>query len=91
MAKGGGNSKKEAGNAKKAEVAAGKKAQEDAKKAAAEDQQWKKGSKDNSKACVYDPFYRLICLKPTNTSISVTPPPPNKPKPHAKRPRRMPS
>ncbi|KAM0714930.1 hypothetical protein Q7P37_009395 [Cladosporium fusiforme] len=50
MAKGGGNSKKEAGNAKKAEVAAGKKAQEDAKKASAESAEWKKGSKDNSKA-----------------------------------------
>jgi hypothetical protein len=44
------NSKKVAGNAKKAEAAAGKKAAEDQKKAAAESAEWKKGSKDDSKA-----------------------------------------
>jgi hypothetical protein len=44
------NSKKAAGNAKKAEAAAGKKAVEDQKKAAAESAEWKKGSKDDSKA-----------------------------------------
>ena len=52
MAKGG-NSKKEAGQARKAEAAAGKKAAENAKAAAAEDKQWQKGAKDNSKAYVY--------------------------------------
>ena len=36
--------------AKKAEAAAGKKAVEDQKKAAAEAAEWKKGSKDDSKA-----------------------------------------
>jgi hypothetical protein len=49
MAKGG-NSKKEAGNAKKAESAANKKAAENAKVAAVEDKEWAKGAKDNSKA-----------------------------------------
>jgi hypothetical protein len=44
------NSKKAAGNAKKAEVAAQKQAAENQKKAAAEEQEWKKGSKDSSKA-----------------------------------------
>lgn len=44
------NTKKAAGNAKKAEAAAGKKAVEDQKKSAVEAEEWKKGSKDSSKA-----------------------------------------
>ena len=39
-------------NPKKAEAAASKKAAEDAKKSAAEAADWKKGSKDDSKAYV---------------------------------------
>jgi hypothetical protein len=46
------NSKKVAGNAKKADAAAAKKGAEDQKKAAAEEAEWKKGSKDGSKAYV---------------------------------------
>jgi hypothetical protein len=59
MAKGE-NTKKAAGNAKKAEVAAQKQAAENQKKAASEEQEWKKGSKDSSKA--YDRSWNRILV-----------------------------
>ncbi|KAI2624227.1 DUF1014-domain-containing protein [Hypoxylon sp. NC1633] len=47
--KGGGNTKKEAGQARKAETAAKKAAAEDAKNAAVEDADWDRGAKSNAK------------------------------------------
>jgi hypothetical protein len=82
------NSKKVAGNAKKAEAAAGKKAAEDQKKAAAESAEWKKGSKDDSKAYVmstssFKVVPNLLTPHPVRQQQQ------SKPKLLARRPRKM--
>jgi hypothetical protein len=83
---GGEGSKKAQGQARKADAAAAKNAAKERQAEAAEAEEWNKGAKSNSKACVY-----MTGFESMETDCTVAKLPPQRlQKPRARRPRRMP-